>query len=529
MFWWYQKSKICYACLSDVPDLDPVWRLDLTSNSFQQAFTSSRWFTRGWTLQELLAPRIVQFFSRGWKNIRCKHDDIVTNLISKTTGIEVNYLVGDSSLGSASIACKMSWLSRRKTTRREDMAYCMLGLFEINMPLLYGEGDKAFVRLQEEILKSSSDHTLFCWTWTDSVPVTWTSMLAPSPQVFESSGYFVESHAVGAAPVPYQMTNYGLSITLPYIQCWSYGFLMLNARESPYKPGGFGDFSFTTHTKLCIPVRARGSKSGIFNREPFPRSPTPFPVMHSRLTKHVIIRNQPDTFPIDRLHLRVSSGTARYGFLVSIQDTLALLGNDNPYYKHWEVSAGNRELQNISRRVHFESFPQGSFDTHNSIFWLHPRTWGWRGLLRVGQKNSSYACLLYFGVHDGNARNTIISDPWVCLALSSAVLNRGDINLEDLLRKLGDHIDNPGEVDRDWISESLYQVKLGPVTKTISGEKVRIISVVDKTIVISNQEVMDEDHDISEEASDVSALAIINGPKATITNSLLTHLGLQQG
>jgi len=63
----------------------------------------------------------------------------------------------------------------------EDMAYCMLGIFAINMPLLHGEGSRAFTRLQEKIIKVSNDHTIFCWDWLDTVPQNWVSLLAPSP------------------------------------------------------------------------------------------------------------------------------------------------------------------------------------------------------------------------------------------------------------------------------------------------------------------------------------------------------------
>ncbi|KAH8588571.1 heterokaryon incompatibility protein-domain-containing protein, partial [Bisporella sp. PMI_857] len=207
MFAWYRDAVFCYAYLSDVPTLNKA-DADLL-NSFRK----SRWFTRGWTLQELLAPRHVTFYSSDWGRIGTKSGSLAKE-ISTITGIDVSYLTNQLPLASASIAKKMHWLSRRTTTRLEDMAYCMLGVFDINMPLLYGEGSKAFIRLQEEIIKISNDHTIFCWTWTSSVPPDWVSLLAPSPETFKFSGDFVKS-SVGRSVSTYSMTNSGLSIRLP--------------------------------------------------------------------------------------------------------------------------------------------------------------------------------------------------------------------------------------------------------------------------------------------------------------------------
>lgn len=87
--------------------------------------------------------------------------------ISKITGIDKSVLVDDSlidnKLGGNTVARRMSWASGRETTRIEDQAYCLMGIFGVNMPLLYGEGGAAFLRLQQEIIKSSSDHSIFAW------------------------------------------------------------------------------------------------------------------------------------------------------------------------------------------------------------------------------------------------------------------------------------------------------------------------------------------------------------------------------
>ncbi|CAG8957365.1 hypothetical protein HYFRA_00010791, partial [Hymenoscyphus fraxineus] len=165
MYVWYSNAAICYAYLVDVPlPSDPPSSSSLESSSDKEKryskFTASRWWTRGWTLQELLAPTSVRFFSQDWKFIGTK--DFLSDLISRVTGIDAATLKGRP-VGEESIAKRMSWASKRVTTRVEDIAYCLIGIFGVNLPLLYGEGEKAFVRLQEEIMKSSDDQSLFAW------------------------------------------------------------------------------------------------------------------------------------------------------------------------------------------------------------------------------------------------------------------------------------------------------------------------------------------------------------------------------
>ncbi|EEU34251.1 uncharacterized protein NECHADRAFT_28122, partial [Fusarium vanettenii 77-13-4] len=157
MFAYYQKSKVCFAYLSDVPSAK-----GLDKKSLLWQIRNSRWFTRGWTLQELIAPEHLTFYAADWTRIGRK-DEWLADLITEVTGIDRIYLNGRRQVNRACIAKRMSWLAKRTTTRVEDMAYCVLGIFDINMPLLYGEGRKAFTRLQEEIIKKTNDHTIFCW------------------------------------------------------------------------------------------------------------------------------------------------------------------------------------------------------------------------------------------------------------------------------------------------------------------------------------------------------------------------------
>lgn len=155
MFQWYKRSEVCYAYLSDWEP--PTTRSDETN------FENCRWFTRGWTLQELIAPSSVIFYDRTWARRGDKSPSSLGKTIQHITGIPQEALDLDSSGASFSVAQKMSWAAERKTTRVEDMAYCLLGLFDINMPMMYGEGTKAFYRLQEQICKKTIDLTIFAW------------------------------------------------------------------------------------------------------------------------------------------------------------------------------------------------------------------------------------------------------------------------------------------------------------------------------------------------------------------------------
>lgn len=116
------------------------------------------------TLQELIAPRKILFFDKVWANRGSKNQ--LLHALHTVTNIHIELLEGRKSLADFTVAQKMSWASHRRTTRKEDMAYSMLGLFDLNMPLLYGEGEKAFRRLQEEIIRTSTDLTIFAWTMT---------------------------------------------------------------------------------------------------------------------------------------------------------------------------------------------------------------------------------------------------------------------------------------------------------------------------------------------------------------------------
>jgi hypothetical protein len=152
MFRWYQDAAKCYVYLSDV---STPYRTEnrLSDASWESAFRNSRWFTRGWTLQELIAPSTVEFFSK--EGIRLGDKISLERQACEITGIPIKALRG-SHLSDFSVAERFSWVKRRDTKYKEDKAYSLLGIFGVFMPLNYGEGEEnAFMRLQEQIERAS--------------------------------------------------------------------------------------------------------------------------------------------------------------------------------------------------------------------------------------------------------------------------------------------------------------------------------------------------------------------------------------
>jgi hypothetical protein len=149
MFRWYQKAARCYVYLSDVS----IRKRKVSNRSavytWESAFRASKWFTRGWTLQELLAPRSVEFYSREGKILGSKRT--LEQQIHEITGVPATAL-RENPPSQFDVDKRFSWAKSRQTTRGEDKAYSLFGIFDVQMPLLYGEGEvKAFLRLREAI------------------------------------------------------------------------------------------------------------------------------------------------------------------------------------------------------------------------------------------------------------------------------------------------------------------------------------------------------------------------------------------
>ena len=179
MYRWYENAKVCYAYLHDVP-----------GSSFPTASDDERyrgfsgwpeWFSRGWTLQELIAPSNIQFFNKNWQNIGDKRT--LASTLQDITRIPEHILMHGLHGNRPCVAQIMSWTADRKTTRVEDRAYSLMGLLDVNMPMLYGEGKKAFHRLQLEIIRASNDQSIFAWYGPGDEPG---SVLADDPSCFWS-------------------------------------------------------------------------------------------------------------------------------------------------------------------------------------------------------------------------------------------------------------------------------------------------------------------------------------------------------
>ncbi|GIZ45847.1 hypothetical protein CKM354_000899700 [Cercospora kikuchii] len=282
MYRWYNLAEVCYVYLADMPDAlslaeevqdsyetagsepfsqrqesaqkDPRVSvllncsiLDETQQEKDQwdwdAYGRCRWFTRGWTLQEMLAPAHVQFYTRSWLHIGSLRE--LANRVSEITGVHLEALQRRWPPGTYSIAQRMSWASRRETTKLEDQAYSLLGIFDVNLPIIYGEGEKAFARLQMELLRTCSDQTIFSWLtcipqsagnicYDDNVVTLWPlDLLAKSPLPFRSCGTFVptENHTL-FSDRGYQLVDKGVRFDLPtrWVETGS------NPRRDPQRP-----------------------------------------------------------------------------------------------------------------------------------------------------------------------------------------------------------------------------------------------------------------------------------------------------
>ncbi|KAH6892533.1 hypothetical protein B0T10DRAFT_438408 [Thelonectria olida] len=227
MYRWYVEADICYAYLADVASAgteDPFAR--------NSTFRQSRWFNRGWTLQELIASRQVEFYAHDWSYLGSKNGEIeFTRLLNEITGIQLDVLTGEMSPQDMSIASRMHWAADRQTTRVEDVAYCLLGIFDVNMPLLYGEGKRSFIRLQEAILSREEDQSLFAWhsesLTVDEEDQTWqvdsssglSGLLADSPDKFWDDSDIEMTMPLTLTGSPPTVSSKGLGVDFLLLPC----------------------------------------------------------------------------------------------------------------------------------------------------------------------------------------------------------------------------------------------------------------------------------------------------------------------
>ncbi|KAJ2898044.1 het domain [Zalerion maritima] len=228
-FAWYQDAAVCYAYLSDV---EPADRDDVYGD--KSTFRRSRWFTRGWTLSELIAPAKMEFYAHDWSHLGSKTNDKFLKLLSKASGVPMDILNGEVELDDVCIATRMQWAARRQTTRVEDVGYSLLGIFGVQMSVNYGEGSSAFIRMQQEILPKTHDQSLFAWYMNDESGIAsptpsngdirmW-GLLADSPKRFTKTGNLKPVIHPSAVENPWGMTGKGLRAGFIIRPCTEFGF-----------------------------------------------------------------------------------------------------------------------------------------------------------------------------------------------------------------------------------------------------------------------------------------------------------------
>ena len=177
---WYGNAKTCYVYLHDVDGSSVPTEKD--DGKYPESNGWPEWFSRGWTLQEMIAPRNLKFFNKDWQPIGDKKR--LAQTLRRITGVPENILADGLEGNRPCVAQIISWAANRTTTRVEDRAYSLMGLLDVNMPMLYGEGKKAFHRLQLEIIRSSNDQSIFAWGFR-STSVRIGSTLADDPSFYE--------------------------------------------------------------------------------------------------------------------------------------------------------------------------------------------------------------------------------------------------------------------------------------------------------------------------------------------------------
>jgi hypothetical protein len=253
MYNWYANSRVCIVHLRDTISMD-----DMREDS---------WFTRGWTLQELIAPRTIKFFNKNWKELITGNNDKENSLfldhITNITGIDNLGLRHFFPKSANRNLEPLIWASRRRTTRVEDMAYCLIGIFCLSLPIAYGEGKRAFFRMQMELLHTENETNLLAWH--NGEPSEDHHMIAGGPECFRDWHYshnagFREDMTAEMMDQDIRLTCHGLRLRLPQYDAkctmdMGGGYYELEVEElGTLKVRSKGDNAISLQDKLAIVV-----------------------------------------------------------------------------------------------------------------------------------------------------------------------------------------------------------------------------------------------------------------------------------
>jgi hypothetical protein len=386
MFKWYEQAKCCFVYLCDLDKPQGPRVVD------SLALGKCRWFHRGWTLQELIAPAAVYFYSRTWDLIGSKQQ--LSSQISAVTGIETEVLDQRVPLSAILVAKRMSWAANRKTTREEDIAYCLLGIFDINIPIIYGEGHKAFKRLQEELIRSTYDLSIFAWTPVeDDRKSMYCGFLANSPDAFALCSNLVPVDMFWEVRGELVATSTSLQLKAPNYEMKYNGKHQYFLRLNCCYPADEKD-----EKCLAVPMRKIYSQTYLRARIlPLSTESTTFGLMSCPLDEIgpqtlVLLTNLPQSLGYRSLTMGQSQD------ITALTRFAAVQFDSHPEFPSWDGQS-------------LEGFPRKSWDVQDHLF-FSPRgsasNWGAVSLGEMGITSAIFFCYWYKQSAGWDCKGTLI-------------------------------------------------------------------------------------------------------------------------
>jgi hypothetical protein len=273
MYRWYRESSFCLVHLEDV-DMDSIEDL---STQLQDC----KWIGRGWTLQELIAPRSCLFLDKNWRPIAYRNSSWMLKALHEATGIP-QHVLETCDLSRSSVAQKMSWAAGRITTRAEDRAYSLIGIFGVHMAMLYGEGENAFRRLQEEILRNTPDDSIFAWQAQELDFSICSGLLASSPSEFQHCGNILQGQ-----PIFISTSNLGIRLDIEVSPFDDAG------EHDPLYMGWLRSGTLESRCYIILRPLLLEDKYGVRCTRVMTSTPAATP-RHPLQVKTVIVRQEPD-------------------------------------------------------------------------------------------------------------------------------------------------------------------------------------------------------------------------------------------